>query len=110
MLNPFDLTTLKHTSKLLFQHVARLSCKDLKNVLTKHGPTWNTELSKLSISVPGNQAILTIDCVQRQRQAIDNRLDKTFLCFRLRSSFFNFAGETYRLVTGCLVERADVRR
>src|SRR5262249_47735672 len=104
----FDLATFEHARELLFEHLARLARQYVENVLAKHGTAGNAEFAEFAIAVPGRDAILAIDGIQRQRQAVDDRFDEPFLRFAFGSAALDFARETHRRFARGLIERTDV--
>src|SRR5207237_970623 len=79
LLDTMDFASGKYPPEFLLQDFALLFGQHVENVASQHDAARQTQFSQLAVSVPGDDAIVTVDRVKRQRQAVDNRFGESVL-------------------------------
>ena len=79
LLDTLSLSGCKHLAEFALEQVTTLLGKHVKNISAQSFAARQAELAQLAISVPGNDAVVAIDRVKRQRQRIDDCLGKPLL-------------------------------
>src|SRR2546426_11539376 len=79
LLDALNLSGCKHPKEFALEQVATLLSKQVKNIPSQSFAARQSKLAQLAISVPGNDAVVTIDRIKRERQRIDDCLSKPLL-------------------------------
>ncbi len=91
-----NLAGSKDPPEFTLQKFATLFREDLKNIFPQGFSARQSELAQFTISVPGDNPVITIDCIERQRQRIDDRFGEALLHFGFGGAQVNFTGQGCR--------------
>ncbi len=89
-----NFTCLEDLRDFPFENLSLLPRQNLKDVFSNYQATCNAQLSQLAITIPGNNPIVPIDCVKRERQAVYYCFDEATLRFRFGSALVNLFRQT----------------
>src|SRR5882724_12319476 len=109
MLDALDFSILKDTDEFALKQIAFLPSQNAEDIFSQHRAARDAKLTQLAVAVPGNNLVVAIDCVKRERQAIDNCLDEAPLCLYLCSAPLDFNRQIGRCVACSLIKTRDVR-
>ena len=100
LLDALDLTGTKGPFKFLAQTSLRIFCEHIKNVAAYGDLTRNTLVTHLAMTVPGNDPVISIDYIKRDRQCVEHSFCEfpvllTGLVDRIIESRFVMGGQIY---------------
>src|SRR6476620_1278694 len=105
-----DFAARKYASELALKQFAFLAGQDAEDTLAQNRATWDTQLTKLTITIPGNNFEVAIDRIKGKRQAVDDGLNEAALRLHFGGAPLDFFRQVSRCGARILIETGNVRR
>src|SRR5258705_10274638 len=102
-----DFPGCKDAGKFALQQIAFLASQDAEDIFSQHRTTRYAQLAEFTVTIPGNNLETAIDCVKRERQAINDRFDEAALRLHFRGASLNFNRQISRCLTSGLIKTGN---
>ena len=104
MFDALDVPGFENKSEFVLKQLLFLASQHVEDIFSQHRAAGNTKLAQLAVTVPGDNLVVAIDSLKREREAIDNCLDEAPLGLHFSGPSLHFDCQICRGIAGVLIK------